>query len=63
MNKKSRLITIIAVLAVCFAFLWPTISWYARTPKEDQALALSTLENIKDYSNFKAASDLSLIHI
>ena len=58
MNKKSRLITIIAVLAVCFAFLWPTISWYARTPKEDQALALSTLENIKDYSNFKAASDV-----
>ena len=58
MNKKSRLITIIAVLAVCFAFLWPTISWYARTPKEDQALALSTLENIRDYSNFKAASDV-----
>ena len=58
MNKRSRLITIIAVLAVCFAFLWPTISWYARTPKEDQALALSTLENIKDYSNFKAASDV-----
>lgn len=61
MNKKSRLITIIAVLAVCFAFLWPTISWYARTPKEDQALALSTLENIKDYSNFKAASDVKAI--
>ena len=61
MNKKSRLITIIAVLAVCFAFLWPTISWYARTPKEDQALALSTLENIKDYSNFKAASDVKVM--
>ncbi|WP_407400047.1 protein translocase subunit SecD [Treponema sp.] len=58
MNKKSRLITILAVLAVCFAFLWPTISWYARTPKEDQALALSSLESIKDYSSFKAASDV-----
>ena len=58
MNKKSRLVIILAVLAVCFAFLWPTISWYARTPKEDQALALSTLENIKDYSSVKAASDV-----
>ena len=58
MNKKSRLITILAVLAVCFAFLWTTISWYARTPKEDQAVALSTLEHIKDYSSFQAASDV-----
>ena len=58
MNKKSRLVIILAVLAVCFAFLWPTISWYARTPKEDQALALSSLENIKDYSSFKANSDV-----
>ncbi|MBQ0039981.1 MAG: protein translocase subunit SecD, partial [Treponema sp.] len=58
MNKKSRLVVILAVLAVCFAFLWPTISWYARTPKEDQGLALSSLESIKDYSSFKAASDV-----
>lgn len=58
MSKKSRLITIIAVLAVCFAFLWPTISWYALTPKEEQALALSSLEKIKDYSGAKAAADV-----
>lgn len=58
MNKKSRLVIILAVLAGCFMFLWPTISWYARTPKEDQALALSSLENIKDYSSIKAASDV-----
>lgn len=57
MSKKSRLITIIAVLAVCFAFLWPTISWYALTPKEEQALALSSLEKIKDYSGAKAAKN------
>ena len=58
MSKKSRLITIIAVLAVCFAFLWPTISWYALTPKEEQALALSSLEKIKDYSGAKAAAEV-----
>ncbi len=54
MNKRTRLFLVLAVLAVCFAFLWPSISWYARTPKEDQALALSSLENIKDYSTAKA---------
>ncbi|MBP3367453.1 MAG: protein translocase subunit SecD [Treponema sp.] len=54
MSKRGRLVIIIAVLAVCFAFLWPSISWYARTPKEDKVLALSSLENIKDYSSFQA---------
>lgn len=49
---------IIAVLAVCFAFLWPSISWYVRTPKEDKVLALSSLENIKNYSTFKANSEV-----
>ena len=49
MSKRSRLVIIIAVLAMCFVFLWPSIQWYARTPKEQQALALSSLENIKDY--------------
>lgn len=58
MSKKSRLFMIIAVLAVCFAFLWPSISWYVRTPKEDKVLALSSLENIKNYSTFKANSEV-----
>ncbi|MGN0730242.1 protein translocase subunit SecD [Treponema sp.] len=58
MSKKSRLFMIIAVLALCFAFLWPSISWYVRTPKEDKVLALSSLENIKDYSTFKASSEV-----
>ena len=55
MNKRTRLIIILAVIAVCFAFLWPTISWYGRTSKEDQALALSSLESIRDYSMVQAA--------
>lgn len=58
MNKRTRLIIIIAVLAICFAFLWPTISWYARTPKEDKAKALSSLEAIRDYSTVQAAKDV-----
>ncbi|MBR1910917.1 MAG: protein translocase subunit SecD [Treponema sp.] len=58
MSKRGRLVIIIAVLAMCFVFLWPSIQWYARTPKEQQALALSSLENIKDYSSQKAASEV-----
>lgn len=54
MNKKSRFILILVVLGLCFAFLWPTITWYVRTPKDRQALALSSLEYIKDYSVKKA---------
>lgn len=58
MNKRSRLVILIAVLAICFAFLWPSICWYGRTPKEVQALALGSTENIKDYASVKAAEDV-----
>lgn len=59
MNKRSRFILILAVLAICFGFLWPSLKWYAWTPKEDQALALSSLENIKSYSSAKASDDVN----
>ncbi len=61
MNKRSRFILVLAVLAICFGFLWPSIKWYALTPKEDQALALSTLENIKDYASVKASDDVNAL--
>lgn len=55
MNKRSRFLILLAVLAICFAFLWPSVSWYWRTPKEVQALALGSLENIKDYATAQAS--------
>lgn len=58
MNKRSRLVVLLAVLAICFAFLWPSISWYGRTPKEVQALALGSTEKIKDYATAKAGQDV-----
>ncbi|MCR4714335.1 MAG: protein translocase subunit SecD [Treponemataceae bacterium] len=61
MSKRSRFVLILAVLVVCFLFLWPSISWYALTPKEDQALALSSLEKIKDYSNQMAAENVAAL--
>ena len=61
MNKRSRLVVLLAVLALCFVFLWPSISWYGRTPKEVQALALGSTENIKDFATAKAAEDVNAI--
>lgn len=58
MNKRTRLVILLAVLAICFVFLWPSISWYANTPKEVQALALGSTENIKDYATVQAAEDV-----
>ncbi len=61
MNKRSRLLLLIVVIALCFLFLAPSIKWYTNTPKELQTLALSSLEKIKDYSNAMATTDLSLL--
>lgn len=58
MSKRSRLFLILVIIAICFAFLWPSISWYALTPKEEQALALSSLENIRDYASQMAAKEV-----
>lgn len=58
MNKRTRFVILLAVLAICFVFLWPSISWYGRTPKEVQALALGSTENIKDYATAQAAEDV-----
>lgn len=58
MNKRNRFIIILVVLAVCFAFLWPSISWYALTPKNVQSMALGSLENIKNYTGKKAKDEV-----
>ncbi len=61
MNKRTRFIIVLVVLAVCFWFLWPSISWYARTPKDQQSLALGSLEKIKDYTTDKAKGEVDEI--
>lgn len=61
MNKRSRFLLILAVIALCFVFLWPSLAWYVRTPQEVQALALSSLEKIKDYSSVMAAKDVNTL--
>jgi preprotein translocase subunit SecD len=59
MSKIRRLIIVIVVLAVSFAFLFPTIQWYFLTPKEDQAIAVGSREQIRDYSRRMAYSVLT----
>lgn len=59
MKKRSRFLLILATLALCFVFLWPSVNWYLRTPKEVQALALGSLEKIKDYSNVMSSTDVN----
>lgn len=61
MSKRSRFLILIAVIAVCFAFLWTSIAWYYLTPKEVQALALGSLENIKDFAQVQASKDVLAI--
>jgi preprotein translocase subunit SecD len=50
MSKTRRLVIVLAVLAVAFMFILPTIQWYFFTPKEDQAIAVGSREQIREYS-------------
>ena len=58
MSKRYRSIIILVTVGVCFAFLFPTIRWYYMVPKEDQALALGSREQIKIYASQKALADM-----
>lgn len=49
MRKRTRFVIVLAVLGLCFAFLYPTLKWYFWTDKDDKALALGSREKIKDY--------------
>ncbi len=61
MNKTKRFLIVLAVLAVAFAFLFPSVQWYYLTPKEDQALALGSREQIRDYAWRMARTDYAEI--
>lgn len=61
MTKIRRLLVVIAVIAIAFAFLFPTLQWYFLTPLEDQALAVGSREQIRDYSRRMAYGDLTAL--
>ncbi len=60
-SKRYRFVILLLALGLCLVFLWPTISWYYRTPAESQKLALMSLEKIKDYSVEQAAKKVKAL--
>jgi len=59
MSKTKRLLIVLAVLAVAFAFISPSLRWYYLTAPEDKALALGSREQIRDYAWRMARSDFA----
>lgn len=59
MSKRYRFFIILATIAISLVFLSPTIRWYFMVPKEQQALALGSREQIKTYSTRRAQADLN----
>ncbi|MDR1636885.1 MAG: protein translocase subunit SecD [Treponema sp.] len=58
MSKRYRLLIVLVTMVICFVFLLPSLRWYFMVPKEKQALALESREQIKNYSSRTARSDL-----
>jgi preprotein translocase subunit SecD len=58
MSKRYRFFIILVTVGICFVFLLPTIRWYFMVPKDRQALALGSREQIKLYASQTAQADL-----
>ncbi|MDR1596713.1 MAG: protein translocase subunit SecD [Treponema sp.] len=61
MSKRYRFFIVLLTIGVCFIFLFPTIRWYFMVPKEAQALALGSREQIKIYASETAQADLQTL--
>ncbi|MDR3336792.1 MAG: protein translocase subunit SecD, partial [Treponema sp.] len=61
MSKRYRFILILVIVVICFVFLYPTIRWYFMVPKEAQAIALGSREQIKEYSTQTAQLGLEAL--
>jgi preprotein translocase subunit SecD len=61
MSKRYRFIIILLTIAVCAAFLSPTVRWYFFVPAQDKIIALGSREQIKNYASRKAVSDLDRV--
>ena len=57
MKKRYRLAIIMIVMAICFVFLWPSLNWHFLTPRDQQARALQTREQIRHHAIQRAEVD------
>jgi len=62
MSKRYRLFIILALLGVCFLFLWPTVRWYYFIPRDKQTLALESRQQIKEYASQTAMADFQRLY-
>ena len=58
MSKRYRFIIVLITMVICFVFLFPSIRWYFLVPKDKQAQALESREQIKIETSRKAQADL-----
>jgi len=57
MRKRYRFAIIMVVMAICFVFLWPSLSWHFLTPRDQQVRALQTREQLRNYAMLRAETD------
>jgi preprotein translocase subunit SecD len=57
MSKRYRFFIVLITMAICFVFLLPSIRWYFMVPKDQQAQALKSREQIKNDSSQMARRD------
>jgi preprotein translocase subunit SecD len=58
MSKRYRFIILLAVMVICFIFLYPSLKWYFLVPTEKKTEAMETRELIKINSSRHAQADL-----
>ncbi len=58
MNKRFRLLLILVVLVIVGIFLYPTISWYWLTDQNMKDVSASSMTQIRDFAQKKAADSL-----
>ncbi|MGO9308257.1 MAG: protein translocase subunit SecD [Spirochaetia bacterium] len=61
MKKRYRFLIILAVLAVGFYFVWPSIKWYFMTQQTDKDMAESSRNQIKVYAQERADSAIKTL--
>ena len=62
MNKRSRLLIVVAVALLCGYFLYPTVKWYGFVPQQTKELATGSNVQIKEYARGQA-SQIGRAHV
>lgn len=61
MSKRARFFIVLLVVGIASVFLYPTFKWYFGTSEDSKAIATGSREQIRTYSQAKAAEDLEYL--